>query len=84
MLSDLESTTVFVSGAQEGIGAAIVRAFASQRERVAFIDLDDASAKVLLMSSTNDVVRALRCSRHRRVAVDDRRSRPRLGRCACS
>ncbi len=41
---DLEGTTVFVSGGASGIGATIVRAFAAQRARVAFIDLDDAGA----------------------------------------
>lgn len=52
---DLEGTTVFVSGGASGIGAAIVRAFADQRARVAFIDLDDAAARGLTDALSGDV-----------------------------
>jgi NAD(P)-dependent dehydrogenase (short-subunit alcohol dehydrogenase family) len=41
---DLAGRTVFVSGGATGIGAAIVRAFAAQGCRVAFVDVDDAAA----------------------------------------
>lgn len=57
---DLEGSTVYVSGGASGIGAAIVRAFAGQRARVAFIDLDEASAQVLA-SELGDAVRFWRC-----------------------
>ena len=57
---DLEGTTVFVSGGASGIGAAIVRAFATQRSRVAFIDVDEASAKIL-SADLGDIVRFWRC-----------------------
>lgn len=57
---DLERMTIFVSGGASGIGAALVRAFASQRSRVAFIDLDDASAQGLA-DDLGDAVRFWRC-----------------------
>jgi NAD(P)-dependent dehydrogenase (short-subunit alcohol dehydrogenase family) len=44
---DLAGRTVFVSGGASGIGAAFVRAFATQQARVAFVDIDDdAGAKL--------------------------------------
>jgi NAD(P)-dependent dehydrogenase (short-subunit alcohol dehydrogenase family) len=52
---DLVGTTVFVSGGASGIGAAIVRAFANQRSRVAFIDLDDTSGRRLAEEFVDDV-----------------------------
>jgi D-xylose 1-dehydrogenase len=57
---DLEGLTVFVSGGASGIGAAMVRAFAGQRSRVAFIDVDDASAQTLA-DELGDAVRFWRC-----------------------
>ncbi len=51
---------MFVSGGASGIGAAMVRAFAAQRARVAFVDLDDASAQAL-SSELRDAVRFWRC-----------------------
>ncbi|MFC6634176.1 SDR family NAD(P)-dependent oxidoreductase [Microbulbifer taiwanensis] len=38
--SDLENTSVFITGGGSGIGAAFVRSFASQGARVAFVSLD--------------------------------------------
>ena len=57
---DLEGTTVFVSGGASGIGAAIVRAFAQQRARVAFVDLDTAAAKAIV-DDLGDAVRFWPC-----------------------
>jgi NAD(P)-dependent dehydrogenase (short-subunit alcohol dehydrogenase family) len=57
---DLEGLTVYVSGGASGIGAAIVRAFAGQRARVAFIDVDDAAAG-RLADDLGDAVRFWRC-----------------------
>lgn len=57
---DLEGATVFVSGGASGIGAAIVRAFATQHARVAFVDLDEGSAKIVC-DDLGDVVRFWRC-----------------------
>jgi NAD(P)-dependent dehydrogenase (short-subunit alcohol dehydrogenase family) len=57
---DLQGTTVFVSGGASGIGAAIVRAFVAQRARVAFVDLDEASAQGLV-DVLGDAVRFSRC-----------------------
>ena len=45
---DLAGQSVFVSGGGSGIGAAIVRRFANAGCRVAFIDVDDASATALV------------------------------------
>jgi NAD(P)-dependent dehydrogenase (short-subunit alcohol dehydrogenase family) len=44
---DLAGRTAFVSGGGSGIGAAFVRAFASQGCNVAFIDIADAPARAL-------------------------------------
>ena len=43
----LESSSVFITGGATGIGAALVKAFAQQGARVAFIDIDSASARDL-------------------------------------
>ena len=43
--ASLAGRTVFVSGGASGIGAAIVRAFAAQGSRVAFVDVDDDAAR---------------------------------------
>lgn len=45
---DLAGRTVFVSGGGSGIGAAFVRAFASQGAKVAFVDIADASSQALV------------------------------------
>ena len=58
---DLEGTTVFVSGGASGIGAAIVRAFAEQRARVAFIDIDDAGRRTPCAGEYSDDVRYWHC-----------------------
>jgi NAD(P)-dependent dehydrogenase (short-subunit alcohol dehydrogenase family) len=57
---DLAGQTVFVSGGASGIGAAIVRAFAAQGSRVAFVDVDDTAAHALT-SELDDAVRFSRC-----------------------
>lgn len=44
---DLAGRTVLVTGGGSGIGAAFVRAFANQRARVAFLDIDAAAGEVL-------------------------------------
>ena len=57
---DLAGRTVFISGGGSGIGAAIVRAFAAQRARVAFVDIaDDASQE--LVREIGDDARYWRC-----------------------
>jgi NAD(P)-dependent dehydrogenase (short-subunit alcohol dehydrogenase family) len=55
---DLAGRTVFVSGGASGIGAAIVRAFAAQDCRVAFVDIDDAAARSV---ADGESVRYWRC-----------------------
>lgn len=55
---DLAGRTVFVSGGASGIGAAIVRAFATQRCNVAFIDIDDDSAERI---ADGESIRYWRC-----------------------
>jgi NAD(P)-dependent dehydrogenase (short-subunit alcohol dehydrogenase family) len=42
--SDLESKVVLVTGGASGIGASIVRAFARQKAKVGFLDIDKGSA----------------------------------------
>ncbi len=41
----LEGRSVFISGGGSGIGAATVQAFAGQRSKVAFVDMDEAASK---------------------------------------
>ena len=43
----LEGAVVFVTGGASGIGAEIVRAFAGQRSRIGFVDLDEARGRAL-------------------------------------
>ncbi|WP_282609114.1 SDR family NAD(P)-dependent oxidoreductase [Pelagibius sp. Alg239-R121] len=43
----LEDKTVFISGGASGIGEQIVRAFAAQKARVGFVDLDAAASAAL-------------------------------------
>ena len=57
---DLQGSSVFVSGGASGIGAAIVRGFAEQRARVAFIDLDGNAAQGLV-DELGDSVRFWHC-----------------------
>jgi NAD(P)-dependent dehydrogenase (short-subunit alcohol dehydrogenase family) len=57
---DLAETTVFVSGGASGIGAALVRAFAGQGARVAFIDVDETAAGSLV-DSLGGAARFERC-----------------------
>lgn len=45
---DLAGKTVLVTGGGSGIGAAIVRAFAGQRSKVAFIDIAEAPSQLLV------------------------------------
>jgi len=45
--SDLEGRVVLITGGGSGIGEAIVRAFARQRSRVAFIDILEAPSRAL-------------------------------------
>ena len=40
----LEGRSVFITGGGSGIGAAIVQAFAGQKAKVAFVDLDEAAS----------------------------------------
>lgn len=47
MYPDLKSKTAFVSGGASGVGAAVVRALHEQGCKVAFVDIDDASARCL-------------------------------------
>ena len=47
--SDLEDKTVLVTGGGSGIGEWIVREFARQKSRVAFIDIADAPSILLLL-----------------------------------
>ncbi|MXU65032.1 SDR family NAD(P)-dependent oxidoreductase [Oceanomicrobium pacificus] len=44
---DLEGRTVFITGGAAGIGAAMVRGFAGQGARVAFVDIDEAAGTAL-------------------------------------
>jgi NAD(P)-dependent dehydrogenase (short-subunit alcohol dehydrogenase family) len=57
---DLGGRTVFVSGGGSGIGAALVRAFADQGSRVAFVDIDEAASSALA-SELGAGVRFARC-----------------------
>ncbi len=43
----LEGKTVFITGGASGIGEQIVRAFAAQKARIGFIDLDEDGSKAL-------------------------------------
>ena len=43
----LEGATVFVTGGASGIGAEIVRAFAAQKARIGFVDLDTDTGEAL-------------------------------------
>lgn len=47
---DLDQKTVFISGGATGIGAAIVAAFARQRARVHFVDINQAAGEALAAS----------------------------------
>jgi NAD(P)-dependent dehydrogenase (short-subunit alcohol dehydrogenase family) len=49
----LKGAPVFVTGGASGIGAAIVRAFAAQGAKVAFVDIDDMRGEIL----ANELVR---------------------------
>jgi NAD(P)-dependent dehydrogenase (short-subunit alcohol dehydrogenase family) len=44
----LRGRVIIVTGGASGIGASIVEAFAMQRAKVAFLDIDDAAASVLI------------------------------------
>jgi len=57
---DLASRTVFVSGGGSGIGAALVRAFADQGSRVAFVDIADEPSQALART-LGEHVRYWRC-----------------------
>lgn len=52
----LEGKTVFVTGGASGIGELIVRAFAAQKARVGFIDLDEDGSGALADELGEDVV----------------------------
>ena len=52
---DLAGRMVFVSGGGSGIGAALVRAFAGQGCRVAFVDIADAQSRALAAELGEDV-----------------------------
>jgi len=57
---DLAGRTVFISGGGSGIGAALVRAFADQGSRVAFIDIAD-DPSYALAEALGEQVRYWRC-----------------------
>jgi NAD(P)-dependent dehydrogenase (short-subunit alcohol dehydrogenase family) len=57
----LQGKTVFISGGGSGIGAALVRAFASQGARVAFVDIDTASSEALVAELAPAEVRFHEC-----------------------
>ena len=57
---DLEGRIVFISGGASGIGRDLVEAFAGQRSRVLFVDLEEAVGTALARSLGDDV-RFLRC-----------------------
>ncbi|MEO1460091.1 MAG: SDR family NAD(P)-dependent oxidoreductase, partial [Pseudomonadota bacterium] len=44
---DLAGRSVFISGGATGIGEALVRAFAAQGARTAFVDIDTAAGEAL-------------------------------------
>lgn len=51
----LDGKTVFITGGASGIGEQIVRAFAAQKARVGFIDLDEDASKALAEELGADV-----------------------------
>ena len=57
---DLAGRTVFVSGGGSGIGAALVRVFADQGSRVAFVDIADEPSRSLA-AALGEQVRYWRC-----------------------
>ena len=84
----LAGRVVLITGGASGIGAAFVRAFAAQKARVAFLDLDKDAGEALVREVAGcgrrrAAVRAVRLARHRRLARRDgqgpRRTRRRRG-----
>jgi D-xylose 1-dehydrogenase len=59
----LKGRTVFISGGATGIGADIVRAFAGNHARVAFVDVqrDEGEALAAALKAAGDVALFLRC-----------------------
>lgn len=57
----LREKTVFVSGGGSGIGAALVRAFAGQGAKVAFVDIDTVSSEALVADIAPAAVRFYEC-----------------------
>ncbi len=51
----LEGKTVFITGGASGIGAEIVRAFAQQKSRIGFVDLDEKNSAALASEFGGDV-----------------------------
>lgn len=51
----LEGKTVFITGGASGIGEEIVRAFAAQKAKIGFIDLDEEGSKALAEELGRDV-----------------------------
>jgi len=45
---DLAGKTVFITGGGSGIGAAITRAFAGQKAKVAFVDIAEEASRALV------------------------------------
>ncbi len=50
----LEGVTVYVTGGATGIGAEIVRAFASQQSHIGFVDFDSTNAEALVAELTSE------------------------------
>jgi D-xylose 1-dehydrogenase len=51
--SSLAGRVVLITGGASGIGAAFVRAFAAQRARVAFLDIDESAGEALMRDVTD-------------------------------
>ena len=84
----LKDRSVFITGGGSGIGAALVRHFAAQGSKVAFVDIAVAPSERLVadVAAAGDpglCSSSATCATSRRCAGDPRRGGPRTGRSRC-